>query len=337
MKKVDLTRFKIILYKHFKHTLKKFAATRDNKDVYAVILDCHATYGSVKLKWNTLDSFEQYAAKYYSSYKQDQLFGFNGLKYSVGDFCYEDKAPPAKLSKYETLYENNQFEYFEQEQDAELEELTESFIDMLVEIIHELKPEFDKLNKTDNFIAYIVEHDSNDHQYIKRTVLLEEYYRAFPEIKHYEQYLDTIYALPKEDQVTHWCNVLDHFSKEVVTEETKRLELLYRSKYDVEAEIIKLGAIAASHIVALFDSYSDSDEHTRWTFLSILIDIQDADEATLERLKQILITKYEQERKGNEIINIARTLHALAPLRFPEEIHDDGRLNLLNFEQYKEA
>ncbi|SFS40898.1 hypothetical protein [Paenibacillus sp. 453mf] len=119
-----------------------------------------------------------------------------------------------------------------------------------------------------------------------------------------------------------------------------------RNKHDVVDEIKKLGVIAASKVVTLFEVFSGyipsvdgifirSESHTRWMFLKIIIDIKNADMETINRLKKILIRKYEIDNEIQECINIARTLHALDSSRFPKEVHDENRLRLLNFEEYK--
>ncbi|SDG40149.1 protein of unknown function [Fontibacillus panacisegetis] len=346
MKNLDFNLMKSLLLDHFRKNLEKFAATIENKEVYAVILDCHATYGTVNMKWNTVNSFKNRADKYYSSYTPDQLLGARGVEYNVGDFYYEDSKQPEEINNFENLYENVLSEYFDSEDEESYNELIQKFINTLVEIVYELAPTFSQLNKTDNFIAYIVEHDSDDLEYIKKTVTIEDYYKAFPKMKEYDQYLSTIYSLPKEDQVTHWCNLLYELLIEKDTDGTRSLKQMYRNKYDVEEEIIKLGLIASSNVVTLFEVFSgyvpsvdgliiQSEIHTRWMFLNILIDIKNADEETINRLKQILIRKYEIDNEIQECINIARTLHALDSSRFPEEVHDKSRVRLLNFEEYK--
>lgn len=346
MKNLDINLWRSTLLNHFKYNLEKFATTTENKDVYCLILDCHATYGNVNLKWNTLDSFKKHVNKHYSSYTSDKLLGFRGLEYNVGDFSYEDTKQPELINEFEQLYEAKLSEFFDDEDEESSNELTQKFINALVEIIFELRPTFSKLNKTGHFISFIVEHDSEYYEYIKKTVTIEDYYKAFPEVKEYEQYLSIISSTSKEEQVTHWSNLLYEFIIGNETEGTRSLKQMYRHKYDVEEEIIKLGVIASREVVTLFEVFSgytpsivgqiiQSDSHTRWMFLSILIDINNANEETINRLKQILIRKYEVDNEVQECINIARTLHTLDSVRFPEEMHDEGRLRLLNYEEYK--
>lgn len=347
MKKIDFNLLKSLLLNHFRNNLEKFAITTENKEVYAVILDCHATYGSVNMKWNTVNSFKKYTDKHYSSYTPDRLLSFRGVEYNVGDFSYEDSKQSEEINEFEQLYEALLSEYFDSEDEDSSNELSQKFINTLVEIIYELAPTFSQLNKTDDFIAFIVEHDSDYYEYIKKTVTIEDYYKAFPEIKEYDQYLNTIYSIPKEEQVTHWCNLLYEFLIESDTDVTRSFKQMYRYEFDVEGEIIKLGSTAAGNVVTLFEIFSgyipavdgsviQYTESTRWTFLSILMNIKSADEATINRLKEILIRKYELDNEMQECINIARTLHALDPLRFPEEEHDERRFKLLNFQKYKD-
>lgn len=346
MKKLDFNMYKSLLIDHFRTNLENFAKTVNNKEVYAVVLDSHATYGTVNMRWNTVFDFEKRVEKFYASYTEDRLNGISGVKYSVGDFYYEDSIQPNEIKTFGLSYDETITNYFDNEDDHSLNELMEKFINVLVEILDELKPTLSLLNKTDNFIAYIVEHDEDVDTYIRRTVTIEEYYRAFPEIKEYDHYLEIIYSLPKEKQVIHWCGLLSDFLSERDTEEVRLFKQMYRTEFDVEGELVKLGSIAADNVVNLFEVYSgyiptgngtiiQSTENTRWTFLSILIEIKSAEEGTIERLKNILIRKYEIDNEMRECVNIARTLHALDSSRFPEEEHDKGRLRLLNLHEYK--
>ncbi|SFS40892.1 DUF4303 domain-containing protein [Paenibacillus sp. 453mf] len=182
MKSPDFSLWKSTLLNHFRNNLEEFATTTENKEVYAVILDCHATYGSVNMKWNTVDSFKKYVEKYYSSYTSHELLGSRGVEYNVGDFSYEDSKQPEEINKFEHLYETILSKYIDREDEESSNELTQKFINTLVEIINELTPTFSRLNKTDNFISFVVEHDSDYYEYINRNVTLEDYYKAFPEV-----------------------------------------------------------------------------------------------------------------------------------------------------------
>lgn len=346
MKDINFKLYKELLFNHFRRTIEDFAATAENKDVYAVVLDAQGSYGFVNMKWNTISSFENTVEKTYSSYTQDRLYGFRGLKYSVGDFTYEDFVQPQEIKDFSYSYETLLSQYFENEEDAAYLELYQKFIDILIEVVNELKPCFALLDKTDHFIAYVVDHDEDDFKYMMRTVSLDEYYTTFPEIRDYEQYVHNIYRMSEESQIAHWCALLSDFLLEKDSEEVRKLKQMYRYRYDVEDEIKKLGSIATSNIVSLYEIFSGyipsvdgsiikSSPLTRWTFLSMLLDIKCADEGTIERLRQILVRKYQIDNESQECINIARTLHALDPSRFPKEEHDERRVKLLNFQEYQ--
>jgi hypothetical protein len=256
MKNLDIDLWKSTLLNHFKYNLEKFSITTENKDVYCLILDCHATYGNVNLKWNTLDSFKKHCNKHYSSHTSDKLLGFRGVEYNVGDFSYEDTEQPELINEFEQLYEAKLWGFFDDEDEESSNELTQKFINALVEIIFELTPIFSKLNKTSHFISFIVEHDSEYYEYIKKTVTIEDYYKAIPEVKEYKQYLSRIYSTSEEEQVTHWSNLLYEFIIGNETEGIRLLKQMYRHEYDIAEEIIKLGVIASSEVVTLFEVFS---------------------------------------------------------------------------------
>lgn len=350
MSSISFDTYKSILLEHYRANLEQFAATADNKNVYAVVLDAHATYGSVNLKWNTLHSLDHTVQEYYSSYSPDRIHGFNGLKYSVGDFYHYDSNAPEEIDNFALWYADKLSELYEDEDEtgdtgesAAYKEMAGTFINLLVEVIEELRPTFKLLNKTDNFIAYLVEHDEEDMAYIRRTVSLEDYYKAFPEIREYDVYKEKISSWPKEKQAEHWCTLLKDILLKQSSEETAKLQAMYRDEFDVRDELIQLGAPAAGEIVHLYQQlcgYKPTEDGSilqgdGWICLYTLMDIDGSDEEAISQLQQVLIHKYEVDKAYQECINIARTLHALDATRFPEEEHDENRTRLTNFEAYK--
>ncbi|MNP21580.1 hypothetical protein D3C76_1142040 [compost metagenome] len=162
----------------------------------------------------------------------------------------------------------------------------------------------------------------------------------------YDVQLEKIKKSSIADQVSYWSDLLVDFLLDRNTEEVEKMKSMYRSKYDAEDELIKLGHHASDHMVTLFEIFSgyrplpdgshvESDSHTRWTFLSILIDIKSAEQRKIHRLQQVLTRKYEVDNQLQECINMARTLHELDPTRFPEEEHDERRHTLINYQDYK--
>lgn len=354
MSSISFDTYKSILLDHCRANLEQFAATADNKNVYAVVLDAHATYGSVNLKWNTLHSLDHTVQEYYSSYSPDRIHGFNGLKYSVGDFYYYDSNAPEEIDNFALWYADKLSELYDDANEideagefagetAAYEEMAGTFLNLLVEVIQELRPTFELLNKMDHFIAYLVEHDGDDMAYIRRTVSAEDYYKAFPEIREYEVYKEKISERSEAKQAEHWCNMLKDILLKQETEETKAIQAMHRDEFDVRDELVRLGAPAAGEVVNLYQQlcgYKPTEDGSLlqgdgWTCLNILMDIGDADEAAISQLQQVLNHKYEVDKAYTECINIARTLHALDATRFPKEEHDENRTRLTNFDAYK--
>lgn len=349
MSSISFDTFKPILLDYCRVNLEQFAATADNKEVYAVALDVSAAYGWVNLMWNTLDSLDQTVQKHYSSYSLDRIHGFKGVKYSVGDFSYDASNAPEEIDDFVVWYADKLSNLYDDEDEtddaafAACEEMTGTFINMLVEVIQELRPTFELLNKTDNFIAYIVEHDEHHMAYMRRTVSEEDYYKAFPEIREFELYKLNISEWPEAKQVEHWCSLLKDILLKQSSEEATIFQAMYRDEFDVERELIQLGAPAAGEIVHLYQKlcgYTPTEDGSilqgdSWTCLSILIDIGEADEMVITQLYRVLSHKYEVDKAYQECINIARTLHALDATRFPEEEHDENRTRLTNFDSYK--
>ncbi|MFC3748979.1 DUF4303 domain-containing protein [Paenibacillus sp. GCM10012306] len=349
----DFSLFQEVFMEHCRKTLEDFSKTEGNQDVYAVVLDAESTYGRVLLRWNTLAALQKTVESYYSSYTPDRVNGRSGLKFNSGDFSYEDPAQPEAMDEFAYLLECRLTELYDKEdEDANAPEIQEAndlrakFIEMLIEMVDELQDVMQLLNKTDDFMAFVVDHGGGYYQYLDRTVSQEAYYRAFPEMKRFAVHKERIKQLPITAQVEYWTNSYLDLALDKDTDEASKLKGMYLNQYNMEDEIRLLGAPATDWLVTLFEMLSGyrpmpdgttvvADSLIRFSVLDMLMKIGLAEEDTTRRLLQILFRKYEQDGELQECINIARTLHALNPVRYPEEEHDEGRTKLTNIESYQ--
>ncbi|MFF2912679.1 DUF4303 domain-containing protein [Paenibacillus sp. NPDC057934] len=352
----DFSLFKEVFIEHCSRTLEDFSKTEGNQDVYAVVLDAEPTYGRVLLRWNTLAALQKTIESYYDSYTPNQVNGRNGLKFNAGDFSYEDPAQPEVMDEFAYLLEYRLSELYDKEEvddDApeiqEANDLRAKFIEMLIEVVDELQDVMQLLNKTDDFMAFVVDHDEDYFQYLDRTVSQETYYRAFPEMKRFAEHKERIKQLPITQQIEYWFNnYLDlDFILGKDTDEASKLKGMYLNQYDMEDELKLLGAPATDWLVTRFEMLSGyrpmSDGITvvahfsiRYRLMNMLTKIGLAEEETTRRLLQILFRKYEEESgEFHESIHIARTLHALNLVRYPEAEIDESRTILTNIESYQ--
>ncbi|MCM3631655.1 DUF4303 domain-containing protein [Paenibacillus glycanilyticus] len=321
---IDFDHYKQTLLKHCQNTIEEFAKKPENQNVYSFVLDAEATYGGIYVRWNSLDGLAHTLTfDCYKNYSDERVYGFRGLKHSVGDFRFED-------AKNEELWDiNNQYgAVLDQlwDKDDEGEEgnrYIKKFMNMLIEVVGELSSSFDLFNKTEDFIAYVVEHDEEWDAFIHKTVSKEQFYKAFPEIKAYEEFKADISRRPIQEQVDFWCQTYIDFKIENPTEHVMALKKLFRYDFDIKDQLVSIGKSAVPTVVTLLekivnDHSTSTDEKVNlapWICQSILIDIGTADENDIQRLITILANQ--RESNDSNASNTERILTAIDPVRFP--------------------
>ncbi|HEY2491823.1 MAG TPA: DUF4303 domain-containing protein [Paenibacillus sp.] len=111
---------------------------------------------------------EKIINEHYSSYSKDRIYGFRGVKYNVGDFYFEDMKPPKEFSEFESLYEDTVSELFDNEDELGGFSLASDFINTLVEVVKELQTSFNLLDRTEDFVSFVVDHDTDEVEHMKR-------------------------------------------------------------------------------------------------------------------------------------------------------------------------
>lgn len=323
MNSINFLDFKETLLKHCKTTIEEFAKTPQNKDVYVFVLDSNFAYGDVLIRWNTLEGLAHTLTfDCYKDYTDERVYGYNGLKHSVGDFRYEDGSND-ELVEFMRKYSEAIEELWDNDQ--ETEHLVNSFSNTLIEVVQELSPHFELFDTTENFIAYISDHDEDLFKYIKKTVSDEQYYKAFPEIKAYEEFKRDLEKTPLDNQIAFWCQAIVDFELNIESDNVKTLKKMYRHKFDVSDQIEYLGQPAVSSVITLLEMFlgyrpfynGEQVKLDPWTCQSIILNIGKADEHEIQRIKSILAR---QREEGNEhqANNTERVLNTIDPERFPE-------------------
>ncbi|MFC5700153.1 DUF4303 domain-containing protein [Cohnella faecalis] len=323
-KSIDLAKIKKMLIQHGEKTIRSFAKTSHNKDVYAFVLDAQATHGSVNFRWNTLEGIA-YTCTFdsYKNYTDDRLYGHRGLKYSVGDFRFEDPGNE-KLEKWGMKYEEVLDILWETDED-QAEQIPAAFMDVLIQVVKELIPVLEELHLTDDFIAYAVEHDEEDMKFIPQTVSPAQLEKVFPELKAYEAYKERIGLRPPIDQAAFWCQTLADFEEACESEAVVELRRLSRHSFDVQEELVRLGEVSVPILITYLERALDqlpaqtsiNDRLNVWTYQSTLIDIAKARETEISRLQAIYARLNQDRPENQDTKNTLRVLHAIDPLRFP--------------------
>ncbi|WP_217591936.1 DUF4303 domain-containing protein [Cohnella sp. GbtcB17] len=323
----DFAKLKKLVIQHGENTIKAFAKTPQNKGVYVFVIDSHALYGDVNFRWNTLDGFA-YTRTFdsYKDYTDDRLYGHIGLKYCVGDFRFEDERNE-KLGKWTMNYADALDELCdEEEEEDQVDQYMDTFIAVLIEAMKELMPALSQLDLTDNFIAYVVDHDAADMTYLPETVSPSQLDKAFPELKAYETYKTRLQSLQLDEQAAFWCQTLADFEDGQESEAVIQLRSLSRYSFDVQDELVKLGEIAVPFLVTYLEkefeeqfALQDNGHSMKaWTFQSPIIDIAKAGENEIGRLQALYLRQKQERPEAQNTTNTWRVLHALDPLRFPE-------------------
>ncbi|RKP44062.1 DUF4303 domain-containing protein [Cohnella endophytica] len=177
---INYSKYKKQLINHCRKVISEFSRTRANQDVYIFVIDAQSDIGTTLIRWNTYWGLnETLKLSSYKAKTKDEIYKHNGLKYSIGDFYFEELVPDPDLEKLERKYT----EFMGNSDEEDIEYNHNKFMTTLVEVLLEIKSSFELLHKTEEFISYVVDHDDDDFMYLRKTVDEEAFYKAFPELK----------------------------------------------------------------------------------------------------------------------------------------------------------
>lgn len=148
--------------------LKKFSESAENRDVYAMVLDCDSSVGMVSLRYRNksafkseLSTYEEYEKKY--GWK---TYGLHGSEYDPGEFAFIEYQKSDFVRHFEDSYYYYAVgEYYgkgEPLDDIE-DDYEEIFWDMIIDTINRIKGEIKEIgiHTTDNFIFFHCDHDQS--------------------------------------------------------------------------------------------------------------------------------------------------------------------------------
>ncbi len=155
-------------YQCIAEALKKFSDSEENKNVYAIVLDCDSSVGMVSLRCRNRQQFEN-NLKRYEEYRQEYgwaVYGLHGSEYDPGEFAFIDYQKSALVSHFaDSYYYHAVGDYFGKGEPIEdiKDNYEEIFWEMIVDTINKLKGEMETLgiHTTDKFIMFHCDHDQS--------------------------------------------------------------------------------------------------------------------------------------------------------------------------------
>ncbi len=357
MKKPNFKELQELVFLAAKTCIEEFAASEDNKNVYALVFDLNEDYGDVLISINTEEALQKTINAKYSHYTTDQVSGLNGLKYSPGDFSFFDIGKfPKEFDSWSSSYNS----YLENlKSDRAYLNNTEKFSDVIVTVINSLNSEIAQLDKTEEFIAFHCFHDIDEETSIRlilKTVSQSRFDQVFPEYKEYEAFINNIDSLNESERLKIWFDMLIAYCN---YESSRYSNQFFRRHcyLDIEPEIVKLGNTAIEPILTTLDSliyipefnekdtkeWEDTGAFSRRAnvvhlLLDVIASIGYSSKKVEEKLLHYIVQLQAQAEANDGTIGLnlcltARCLHFLNNT-FPMDEMCPSTNRLLNFNQY---
>lgn len=255
------------LYEFCQSALDDYTAEGNNEDVYTFSIYTDTYHGSYVIYINNLKGLDQsveesleYERRRHPERDDNltrQKLNYE-LKYSEADypFMYEDM--PERLQNWLSIYyciSTEEPGYLEIDKKYMFEKtLFDSQLFLIaIDVIHRLQHDFQRLNKTDDFIAYVSAADGvggdylTTSQLIRRCINEEQLYKAMPDVKEkdeaFQEALDAVRQKPLQEQILHWVTVINEgeFGKGSPYS-------FWKTDYEAYEQLIKLGEPTVPYI-----------------------------------------------------------------------------------------
>lgn len=142
---------------YFSDELSSFIIKHPRLTFYALALDCNAETKGIYLGLNTLEAFDEtlnaYQSGPYSEYYENP-HNVTRLKYNPGDWKYKNFA---NVEFYYTDVLKERYNSVFEADGVLLNVYAQALLNFLYET-----PSFKQLNKTDDFISFIINHDDDE-------------------------------------------------------------------------------------------------------------------------------------------------------------------------------
>ncbi|WP_027086597.1 hypothetical protein [Cohnella panacarvi] len=201
-----------------------------DKDVYTFSIHTDTYHGSYTIYINNLASLNQsvdeahsrYQKKYLETgkdhYNQSREQLFNEYKYSEGDYSFMYEEMPERLQEWLSIFycislEEPDYLHIDQNYIFEKKIVDSQLFLIAIDVIHRLQNGFSKLDRTDDFIAYVSAADGvggdylTTSQLIRKCVSEEQLHSAMPQVKEkdlaFKSAITAVLEKPLQEQVQH--------------------------------------------------------------------------------------------------------------------------------------
>ena len=163
---MDLVALNIEFYRCIKAALEEFSKTEENREVYALALDCDSDVGMISLRYNNRGHFLEKIPEY-EEYEKEygwNVYGLYGSEYDVGEFGFINYKNTELVKHFkDSYYYHSTGVYFGEDEPMEdiKDNRKEILWTMVTEAIIRLKEEIGELgiDTVDDFIFFACGHD----------------------------------------------------------------------------------------------------------------------------------------------------------------------------------
>lgn len=165
---MDINSLKNDFYDGIVKALKAFSYSEENKDVYAMVLDCDSSVGMASLRYQNRRIFESRLEEY-KAYEKEygwKVYGLYGSEYDPGDFSFINYEKTTLVKHFlDSYYYYSVGDYYGEGEPIEeiADNYTEIFWEVIVDTINRLKVEMKELgvHTTERFIFFHCDHDQS--------------------------------------------------------------------------------------------------------------------------------------------------------------------------------
>lgn len=221
------------LYEYCRSAVEEYITEGNNEDVYTFSIYTDTYHGSYVIYINNQNTLNEMVEDYYTRERErhpnkdeheirEKLY--SDLKYAEGDFPFMYEDMPERLEKWLGMFhcvslEEPRFLDIEQNYIFEKTLFDSQLFLIAIDVIHRLQHDFEQLQRTDDFIAYVSAADGvggdclTTSQLIRKCVHEEQLYKAMPDVKEkdleFQEAVKAVQQKPVDEQVQHWVKVID--------------------------------------------------------------------------------------------------------------------------------
>ncbi|WP_165861372.1 SMI1/KNR4 family protein [Paenibacillus paeoniae] len=283
------------LYEFCLSAIDEYIAEGNNKEVYTFSIYTDTYHGSYIIYINNQESLNHSVEEAFAHDRQKDLESGNKrhhttreelyeqFKYGEGDYPFMYDNTGERLEKWLSIYScitSEDHHYLDIEQNYIVEkELVDSQLFLIaIQVIHRLQADFQQLDRTDDFIAYVSAADGvggdylTTSQLVRRCVSEEQLYKVMPDVEErdraFREAVKTVQQQHLSEQVRHWVTVIE---KGEFGEGSPYS--FWKTDYEAYEQLIELGVAALPCIQEHLNGELDQD--TRLILETVLYDLSE--------------------------------------------------------------